>query len=113
MASDDEVKVKFELGDTSDDLGDLPEVKTSENKKLTGQSEMEEEKTPINSPQLVLENRQPSPGSPRLKYGSNVLGLSPKRQLFQPRLNDAMPAQNQSESDRSIVQVLTFCLFKF
>ena len=67
MASDEEVKVKFEVGDTSDDLGDVPEVKTSENKKPTGQSEMEEEKTPMNSPQLVQENRQPSPGSPKLK----------------------------------------------
>ena len=67
MASDEEVKVKFEVGDTSDDLGDVPEVKTSENKKPPGQSEMEEEKTPMNSPQLVQENRQPSPGSPRLK----------------------------------------------
>ena len=113
MASDEEVKVKFEVGDTSDDLGDVPEVKTSENKKPTGQSEMEEEKTPMNLPQLVQEDRQPSPGSPKLKYGSNVHGLSPKRQLSQPRLNDAMPVQNQSESELSIVQVLTFCLFKF
>ena len=109
----EEKKVKFEVGDDTDESSECE----TENVKKENQGEPDEERTPMNSP-TVQKNRQPSPASPRLKYGLSHSDhcLSPKKQLFQPRLNSSMPMQRKSELDvsDSIVQVYSlFTVSKF
>ena len=98
--SDNEQSVKFDLGFETD------ETETN-SAKSDGQGEQDDEKTPMNSPPV-----QPSPASPRLKYGSSDSCLSPKRQLFQPRLFESLSSLRKSDSDLSegILQVLNFLL---
>lgn len=106
MANSEKNKVKFEVGDDED----KSESERMETKQSESRLDGDEEKTPINSP-LARDNRQQSPA--RLKYGSSLSDhcLSPKRQLFQPRLMYSMSTKRNSQTDfsESVVQVIKFC----